>query len=94
MGKFYAVLYGQRGAKEFRKLKPAEKFAKQKATIRRERTEIDVIHTYPRAKAGETDWSQSHLKYVRPGSKAEAEKIRKRQRAARNRDSNPWAIRW
>jgi len=65
----YAVLWGQRGVKDFRKLSIAKKFARTKANKSKKKVEIDKIKTYPKARKGETDWSQSHHSYVSPRRK-------------------------
>lgn len=60
MGKEYAVLWGKTGYKGFRKLRRAKLFAKLKANKIKKEVEINEITTYPRARVGEVDWSQTY----------------------------------
>jgi len=66
----YAVLYGQRGIKDgFRSKQRALAFAKKKANKTKKSVDLDRITTYPRAKAGQTDWSQTTIKTIKPDRK-------------------------
>lgn len=69
MGVRYAVLYGPHGVKGFNKLKNANRFARKLADRSLQTVEVDKITTYPRAKAGQVDFSQRHHKYVHPKAK-------------------------
>lgn len=66
MGRRYAVLWGQRGSKGFYKLPRAKEFARKKANKLGKSVEIDRITTYPKAKAGQVDWSQKYYSTVKP----------------------------
>lgn len=62
----YAVLWGQRGVRSFRKLSRAKSFARAKANKTKKKVEIDKVETHPKARVGQTDWSQSHHSFVSP----------------------------
>ena len=63
----YVVLYGKRGVKDgFRKLARAKAWAQTKANKLGKTVDIDKFTTYPKAKAGMVDWSQTHQCYVKP----------------------------
>ena len=67
MAKTYVVLYGQRGVKDgFRSRKSAQDYAQKKANSMKKPVTIDRFTTYPKAKAGMTDWSQKHHATVNP----------------------------
>ena len=65
--KSYVVLYGQTGiSNKFSTLTQAQKYAKKKANILKEKVEIDRLTEYRGAKKGMVDWSQSTHSRVAP----------------------------
>lgn len=66
MAKKYVALFGKQGTKDFRKVKRARAFAQSKANKTGKTVEIDRVTTYPKARPGQTDFSQRHHAYVKP----------------------------
>lgn len=68
MVKYYVVLFGSNGAKNFNTLQGAREFAQMKANQTNQNIEIDVVSEYPNARVGQVDWSQGYHSTVKPFS--------------------------
>ena len=62
----YAILYGSKGVKDFRKKSNALKFGIKKSNILRKMVYLDKITTYPKARVGMTDFTQRTVKIIKP----------------------------